>query len=329
MTGSTGWENGVLIAKNINFDYTASSPRNGIFTSNGQILIGSTTNPDICAVASTLTAGTGVTITNGPGSITISSSASTTFRTNVAGPVVPSGTGQVTLTGTNIFTDGNVANTVAFNLQGTANAIHVAQGSLTPSTTVGPLTNGQLLIGSTGALPVAASITSSDSSITITPGAGSLSLTVTGGTTVGKTITGDSGGALSPTAGNWNIVGLSGAKTSGASSTLTVKSPPYSDVGSSATSTRNTGEFVTAAVTRTLPASAGLADGDLFEYVVTTASALIIQAVGTQKIRYGSALSSAAGTLTSNTIGSTVTLRFRATDGFFYAIGNVGTWTTA
>lgn len=149
------------------------------------------------------------------------------------------------------------------------------------------------------------------------------------GSGVAQTITGDSGGALSPSSGNWNIVGLSGSKTSGSGSTLTVKSPPFSQVGASATSVLNTGEFITAAVTRTLPASAGLADGDLFIYICTTAGALIIQAVTAQKIRMGTLLSSAAGTATSTQIGDCITLRFNGTDGFFYATNWVGTWLIA
>ncbi len=151
----------------------------------------------------------------------------------------------------------------------------------------------------------------------------------TSGTGIPNTITGDSGGALSPTAGNWNILGLSGSKTSGSGSTLTVKSPPFSQVGASATSSLNTGEFVTAAVTRTLPASAGLADGDIFIYVCTTASALVIQAVSAQKIRIGNQITSAAGTITSTAIGDSVTLRFNATDGFFYGVAGWGNWTFA
>ncbi len=141
------------------------------------------------------------------------------------------------------------------------------------------------------------------------------------------TLTGDSGGALSPTAGNFNILGLSGSKVSGAASTLTVKSPPFSQVGGSATSSLNTGEFVTAAVTRTLPASAGLADGDLFIFVCTTAGALVIQSVTAQKIRIGNVITSAAGSATSTAIGDSLTLRFNATDGFFYAVSVVGNWT--
>ncbi len=147
--------------------------------------------------------------------------------------------------------------------------------------------------------------------------------------TIPLTITGDSGGALTPVANNWNILGRAGSKTSGSGSTLTIKSPPYSDQGGSTTVTLNSGSFATAAITLTLPASAGLADGDLFEFVCTTASALVIQAVGSQKIRIGTLLSSAAGTATSTNIGDAVKFRFRAADGFFYATSVIGTWLIA
>lgn len=84
-------------------------------------------------------------------------------------------------------------------------------------------TNGQLLIGATGADPAFATPTSSDGSITFTLGANTLSAQVAGGTTVGKTITGNSGGALSPTSGNWNIVtSNSTAVLAGSGSTLTL-----------------------------------------------------------------------------------------------------------
>lgn len=190
--------------------------------------------------------------------------------------------------------------------------------------------DGQLLIGSTIAPNIrVGTLTSPDGSILFGYVAPNIFLQVAGGSTVGKTITGDSGGALSPSSGNWSILGLSGSKTSGSGSTLTIKSPPFSQIGSSATSVLNTGEFVTAAVTRTLPASAGLADGDLFIFVCTTAGALVIQAVSAQKIRVGSNISSAAGTATSTAIGDSLTLRFNATDGFFYAVSSIGTWTLA
>lgn len=206
------------------------------------------------------------------------------------------------------------------------------QGVLTTGTTGIPVitsiaTNGQLIIGSTVGAPAAATLTAG-TGISITNGSNSISIAING-SVVGETITGDNLSALSPTAGNWNIFGLSGSKTSGTGSTLTIKSPPFSQVGASATSALNSGEFVTAAVTRTLPVSAGLADGDLFIYVCTTAGALVIQSVGAQKIRIGSLISAAAGTATSTAIGDSVTLRFNATDGFFYAVSVIGTWLIA
>jgi len=54
------------------------------------------------------------------------------------------------------------------------------------------------------------------------------------GTQIGQTITGDSGGALSPTGGNWNIIGGTNITTSGSGSTLTLNAsgtilPQYED----------------------------------------------------------------------------------------------------
>lgn len=202
-------------------------------------------------------------------------------------------------------------------------------GGTGPFTATGALTNGQLPIGSTGSDPVAANLTAGPG-VSITNGAGTITIGLTGGAAAVEHLTGDSGGQLNPDgSSNFNILGLSGSKTSGSGSTITVKSPPFSQVGASATSSLNTGEFVTAAVTRTLPASAGLVDGDLFIYACTTAGALVIQSVGSQKIRFGTLLSSAAGTITSTAIGDSVTLRFDATQGFFMVVGSIGTWVVA
>lgn len=192
-------------------------------------------------------------------------------------------------------------------------------------------TNGQLWIGST-ALPHVrlGSLTSTGGTVTITTGAGTINLESAAGSGTVQHLTANSGGSLNPDgSGNFNVVGLSGSKTSGSGSTVTIKSPPFADASATATSSLNTGEFVTGAFTRTLPASAGLADGDLFIYVCVSASTLIIQSVGTQKIRIGNQISSAAGTATSNAIGDSLTLRFRASDGFFYAVSSMGTWTLA
>ena len=82
------------------------------------------------------------------------------------------------------------------------------------------------------------------------------------GTGVGETITGDTGGALSPTAGNWNIFGGTGCKTAGSGSTLTINVTggglKWVDVtGTTQTMASNTGYVSdnSMLVTLTLPAA--------------------------------------------------------------------------
>jgi hypothetical protein len=259
----------------------------------------------------TFQAGAGITLTNADGTAgntTIGLAGGAAAIEKVAlqtgtSPILPTGgiitfNGATVAAGTNpVRTDGTGANTMALEVQ-------ISQAIAGADATKIGLSN----------------YSSTDFAVAAT---GFVTLSTTG---AGKTITGDSGGALSPTANNWNILGLSGSKTSGSGSTLTVKSPPFSQVGGSGTSSLNSGEFITAAVTRTLPVSAGLADGDLFIYSCTTAGALVIQAVGAQKIRIGSTISSAAGTVTSTAIGDSLILRFDATQGFFMAVSVIGTW---
>lgn len=170
--------------------------------------------------------GTGdITVTGNPGTntLTISSSGAVadSFPTD-AGTATPLLGVLNVLGGANIGTTG-AANNVTINLDGTTNhSVQVGTGA-TGLTSLAIGTNGQVLIGATAADPAFATLTSADSSITFTTGANSLGLTVTGGATVGKTITGNSGGALTPTAGNWNIITAnSTAKFVGAGSTLTL-----------------------------------------------------------------------------------------------------------
>jgi len=145
------------------------------------------------------------------------------FTTDTSGPVGPDGAGNVDVTGTSVFSDGSVANTLTLNVQATANTFLVGAGAGSTATELGPLTNGQLIIGSTGVAPVLGSLASADGSITITPGAGTIDLAIAAADDAVLTITGDSGGALSPAAGNINILGGSnGIDTSGAGSTLTL-----------------------------------------------------------------------------------------------------------
>lgn len=84
-------------------------------------------------------------------------------------------------------------------------------------------TNGQVPVGSTGADPAFATLTSSDSSISFTTGANTLSMQVAGGSTAIKTITGNSGGAESPSAGNFNVLGTGSITVAGTANTETVQ----------------------------------------------------------------------------------------------------------
>lgn len=220
-----------------------------------------------------------------------------------------------------------IKNDVVYGL----NADFSRAGVQTGSESNGLVTDSQLWIGATavnvgGTHVNVGNLISPNNSVIF--GYASPNITAVVGGAIATTYVEDSGSAT-PAANILNIVGLSGSKTSGTSNVVTIKSPPFTQIGASATSSLNSGEFVTAAVTRTLPISAGLADGDLFIYSCTTAAALVIQAVGAQKIRIGTLLSSAAGTATSTAIGDSVTLRFDATQGFFMAVGGIGTWVMA
>jgi len=100
----------------------------------------------------------------------------------------------------------------------TDHAVMVGSG-VAAVTPVGPGTNGELLIGSTGADPVWASVTSAGSTITITGGAGTLNLETAAA--VATSYTCDAGSAV-PALGVLTIAGGNDIATSGAGSTVTV-----------------------------------------------------------------------------------------------------------
>jgi hypothetical protein len=100
----------------------------------------------------------------------------------------------------------------------------VIAASTTPVRTVSTAANiYQIQVQTSQAIAAADStkigLSNFDSSSFAVAATGFVTLSTTG---AGKTITGDSGGALSPTANNWNIVGSGSTTTSGAVSTLTV-----------------------------------------------------------------------------------------------------------
>lgn len=140
-----------------------------------------------------------------------------------SGTAVPTVGGVINFNGAvsgNITTAAS-GNAVTIAVSGTTNhALQIgnAGGSLT-SLAVG--TNGQLPIGSTGASPVMSTLTAG-SGITVTNGAGSITIAATNAGDI-RTITGDSGGAESPSAGNFNFTGgTTGLTFAGSAATETL-----------------------------------------------------------------------------------------------------------
>ena len=264
---------------------------------NGQMIIGST---GAIPVSTTLTAGSGITITNGAGSITIASSNGsavvglTPDSTTGGGtsPVVPNGSGDIivtsganynTGTGTNsVRTVSTAANTLAIELQ-------LAGANATTST---PNNFGVAQFNS-NQFGVTAGYVSSNN-FTITAGAG-----LSGGGTITL------GGSVTLTATGAGFV--------------------WTDEAISFNAASNNGYFCTAVLTVTLPASPS--QGDVIRVVCDTTSVVTIQANTGQFIRLGNVISASAGTAASTRRGDAINIVYRAATGVWFAFeGTVGTW---
>lgn len=131
-----------------------------------------------------------------------------TFTAPGTNPVMPNGSGIITVTGGQVAA-GTTANVIRTDsLAANTYTIQIQRSQAVASSTIGD--NG---------------VSHFNSTYFTVDANGFVSLS---GSTVGQTITGNSGGALSPTAGNWNIfaaavsAGTTPAATSGTGSTLTV-----------------------------------------------------------------------------------------------------------
>jgi hypothetical protein len=247
-----------------------------------------------------------VSLLTGPPVINFAVDTSTAPGTN---PVLPNGSGTVTITGGQVAAGGVGTNVIRTDsLAANTYTIQIQRSQAVAASTVAD--NG---------------VSHFNSAQFVVDGNGFVSIN---GAAIGETITGDTGGPLSPTAGNWNILGRSGSKTSGAVSTLTIKSPPYADAAVNATSTLNSGSFATAAITLTTPASVGLADGDSLEFVATN-GVLVIQLTGTQVAHIGNQVTSTTGTLTSTLTGDALILRYEASANAWWTTSVIGTWLLA
>lgn len=375
--------------------------RGELMNTNGQLWIGSTTTPHVRR--GTLTAGAGITITPGAGTIEIAAAGGAMAIDQIAlqagtSPIGPDGTGLITFNGTSVAqgtipvqTRGTGANTMRLEVQ-TASAaaatdatiiglaafessqftvdangfVSLVGGANLPAiqtltgddgTVVGPNASGnidldgiivanaanskplffdneaanvlraelQVATERTGAPANSndAGICSFDDTEFTVDANGFVQLSTTG---AGQTITGDSGGALSPTSGNWNILGGPGVTTSGSGSTLTINSVVFTDTTATTMAVDN-GYFATAAGTYNLPATA--AQGELIHIIADTAGAVVVDAPAGDFIRIGNVISADGGTATSNAIGDSLTLRFRSSSQTWIATAVQGTWTIA
>jgi len=214
-----GFDNDVVYGSNV--DFTGSSPVTGQMVSNGQLLIGASVAPFIRA--NTLTAGTGISITNGAGTITITNTGgggggggteslagNSGSATESGGVIDVLGSGGLTTTGSGqILTIASTGSLAALNaLAGTGYVVQTGANTFTNRTFVAgtgiTLSNADGVLGAT---------------------------TINASAAVPTTFTEDSGSAV-PSSNNLNILGTStqGISTSGAGATVTITASNASSV---------------------------------------------------------------------------------------------------
>jgi len=319
----SGIENDVLVAKNVNFDFLSNPPHNGIVSADGQLLIGSTANPNIAMVANTLTAGTGITITNGPGSITIASTASATdlhtARFIVASSTVGTGANYTSITSAIAAAVGTGINSTIFLQPGTYTenftippGINIAaynNDELTPNVTiVGKITmtaagragisgvrlqtNGDFFLAVTGS--AASIIDLSDCFLNCTNNTG-ISLT-------------SSGGAIIDVLNCFGNIATTGISLfSQSNGTLTLDRSEFANSGNSTTSsTCSAGVLNVGNCTLASPitiSGTGTINSNLsyFDCSALNTTALTLGGSGTQDFKYCTVLSGTASALSIST----------------------------
>lgn len=192
-SGATATTASLVLTDTTNFDHILSAAdttvQSALETIDDLTFSGDSGSAQAASAVFTFAGGTGITTSAAGSTVTI------TLDTPVS--VANGGTGAATLTDHGVL---------------------VGSGA-SPITALAVGTDGQVLLGSTGADPVFATLASADSTISYTPGAGSLDLAT--GSAVAKSFPTDSGTAT-PSAGALTVAGGNNCSTSGAGSTVTI-----------------------------------------------------------------------------------------------------------
>ncbi len=145
----------------------------------------------------------------------------------------------------------------------------------------------------------------------------------------------DDGNSAIPAANVIQVHGVGAATSLGASNEIVMTVVNEGFVWSEQTTNFNAaiqnGYFCNAALTATLPATAGLTIGNTIIIYVDTTSSVVVQANTGQSIQVGSTVSSAGGTATcpASEKGSILELIFKPSDTTWHMQSSAGTWTTA
>ena len=180
---------------------------------NGQVLVAATNSTPSFATLSS--SGGTISYTTGANTLNIDGTAATTSQAGVTAYA----TGAQAIAGTSTTTAVTPSSLGSKLGNQTAHGVLVGEGTTSALTSLAVGTNGQVLVGSTGADPVFATLTSSDSTITFTAGAGTLSLQAVSG-----------GQIWTATASNQTLA-PSGSWISTKSGTVTFTLPATSAVG--------------------------------------------------------------------------------------------------
>lgn len=181
-----GFKNQILLCQNVQLDGNQNPPEPGMFQQNGQLMIGGVASPHVTVALPT--ASNGVALTLGQNSIDVNGITATDTQIGV----VELADNAETIAGTATNRANTPASLGAKLGAQTANAIAYGAGTAAALNWLGPLTNGQLVIGSTGVAPVAA---------TLTAGAGTSIVNAAGSVTISSTSSHD----------NWSFISASQA----------------------------------------------------------------------------------------------------------------------